>query len=343
MTELDLLDAIIASPDDLSLRLVAADWYEERGDPRGEFIRVQCRLAEANCGPEESRGLVDRADRLHSEFAREWDRPLHRLLTAAGLPGQVGPAPLPIRGWTYSRGFVESITLQASTFIEHHSVLPQLGPLRNVVLFDVEEVSPLLLRNAIAASDVLEVSVQSNDRELVGRLEVMTPSPTSVEPPLSTNAEQVEAIADPIRPPPRLAWAPTPQTDENDYRDPPFMHSPAMMWALFLVMPILVGTLVAILGHPWHRSRESPRVPSPEVESFEASLHLTSRDVVAVVEAEPGTLNTSTIAIIRSWWLDDSRAASRGDILSYHVTFFQIEGRYNGRPVRSTPRKWSLR
>ena len=26
-------------------RLIFADWLEERGDPRGEFIRVQCDLA----------------------------------------------------------------------------------------------------------------------------------------------------------------------------------------------------------------------------------------------------------------------------------------------------------
>ena len=40
--------AIIDSPDDLNLRLVYADWLEEHGDPRGEFIRVQCELAEMN-------------------------------------------------------------------------------------------------------------------------------------------------------------------------------------------------------------------------------------------------------------------------------------------------------
>jgi uncharacterized protein (TIGR02996 family) len=32
-------------PDDDTPRLVLADWLEEHGDPRGEFVRVQCQLA----------------------------------------------------------------------------------------------------------------------------------------------------------------------------------------------------------------------------------------------------------------------------------------------------------
>jgi len=40
--------AICADPADRTLRLVYADWLEERGDPRGEFIRVQIRLS-AGC------------------------------------------------------------------------------------------------------------------------------------------------------------------------------------------------------------------------------------------------------------------------------------------------------
>ena len=39
------LQAIRESPDDDTPRLVYADWLEERGDPRGEFIRVQCERA----------------------------------------------------------------------------------------------------------------------------------------------------------------------------------------------------------------------------------------------------------------------------------------------------------
>jgi uncharacterized protein (TIGR02996 family) len=36
--------AILASPRDDALRLVFADWLEERADPRGEFLRILVRL-----------------------------------------------------------------------------------------------------------------------------------------------------------------------------------------------------------------------------------------------------------------------------------------------------------
>jgi uncharacterized protein (TIGR02996 family) len=38
----DLRAAVVASPDDDAPRLVYADWLIERGDPRGELIRLQC-------------------------------------------------------------------------------------------------------------------------------------------------------------------------------------------------------------------------------------------------------------------------------------------------------------
>jgi uncharacterized protein (TIGR02996 family) len=40
-----LLAAVRAEPDDDTPRLVLADWLEERGDPRGEFVRLQVRIA----------------------------------------------------------------------------------------------------------------------------------------------------------------------------------------------------------------------------------------------------------------------------------------------------------
>ena len=36
------LQAVLAEPEDDAPRLIYADWLEERGDPRGAFIRLQC-------------------------------------------------------------------------------------------------------------------------------------------------------------------------------------------------------------------------------------------------------------------------------------------------------------
>jgi uncharacterized protein (TIGR02996 family) len=35
------LGEVLANPTDQALRLVYADWLEERGDPRGEWLRIQ--------------------------------------------------------------------------------------------------------------------------------------------------------------------------------------------------------------------------------------------------------------------------------------------------------------
>jgi uncharacterized protein (TIGR02996 family) len=40
------LEAILAAPEDDTSRLIYADWLEERGDPRAEFIRLQCARAQ---------------------------------------------------------------------------------------------------------------------------------------------------------------------------------------------------------------------------------------------------------------------------------------------------------
>jgi uncharacterized protein (TIGR02996 family) len=37
--------AILANPNDAELRLICADWLEEHGDPRGEFLRLEAAAA----------------------------------------------------------------------------------------------------------------------------------------------------------------------------------------------------------------------------------------------------------------------------------------------------------
>jgi uncharacterized protein (TIGR02996 family) len=45
MSEVTFFAQILAAPDDRSLQHVYADWLEEHGDPRGEFVRLQAELA----------------------------------------------------------------------------------------------------------------------------------------------------------------------------------------------------------------------------------------------------------------------------------------------------------
>jgi uncharacterized protein (TIGR02996 family) len=62
--EAAFVQAIVSDPSDLALRLVYADWLEERGDPRGEYLRLACALASAD----ESSSPVTRNTRSRSRL-----------------------------------------------------------------------------------------------------------------------------------------------------------------------------------------------------------------------------------------------------------------------------------
>src|SRR5262245_45892557 len=47
--ELGFLGAIRESPDDIGSRLVYADWLEEKGDPRHQYLRLISRLSINGC------------------------------------------------------------------------------------------------------------------------------------------------------------------------------------------------------------------------------------------------------------------------------------------------------
>lgn len=74
------LKLICDQPADIGPRLVYADWLEEHGDPRGEFIRVQCALSGlANDDPQQT-SLKRREHELLRLHQQEWLRPLEQLL-----------------------------------------------------------------------------------------------------------------------------------------------------------------------------------------------------------------------------------------------------------------------
>ena len=87
------LRAIIEEPDDVGLRLIYADWLEERGDPRGEFIRVQCQLEEIDEYDPRFKELKARERELLAAHEHEW---------LGELDGRVSK-------WIFRRGFVEHV------------------------------------------------------------------------------------------------------------------------------------------------------------------------------------------------------------------------------------------
>ncbi len=118
----DFLDAILAQPESDVPRLAFADWLDAQGDPRGEFIRVQCELAR-----------LPETDPLHSRLKQ---REEHLLATQRNaLLGPLAALPLDVR---FERGFIVSATLSAGTFLQHADELFREAPLREVCLKEVQ-------------------------------------------------------------------------------------------------------------------------------------------------------------------------------------------------------------
>jgi len=71
-TDDELFEAVVASPDDSALRVVYADWLEQRGDPRAAFLRLHD--AVAPLPPDEPDRLAREAElsRLRLGIDRGW-------------------------------------------------------------------------------------------------------------------------------------------------------------------------------------------------------------------------------------------------------------------------------
>ncbi|MCA9175777.1 MAG: TIGR02996 domain-containing protein, partial [Planctomycetales bacterium] len=72
MTDNPFLQQVVENPDDDAARLVYADYLEEQGDPRSEFIRVQCELARTSPLDPGYEDLSLRSEDLLDEHRDTW-------------------------------------------------------------------------------------------------------------------------------------------------------------------------------------------------------------------------------------------------------------------------------
>jgi uncharacterized protein (TIGR02996 family) len=109
-----LLSAVIANPDDDTVRLVYADWLEEQGDPRAEFIRLQIALARDEPGDQVALELRERD--LLDGYRNLWAAPLLGLVT----------------GVQFSRGFPDWVAVDARRLIDDGADLFRAAPISQV-------------------------------------------------------------------------------------------------------------------------------------------------------------------------------------------------------------------
>lgn len=121
--ETELLDAIYASPDEDGPRVVYADYLLAKGDPRGELIQVQCRLADPHIGESEHRKLRAVENKLLAAHGGAWTAPV---LDVVGQPSAVQMfTPTKVE---FRRGFVDSVR-GASIILEQIESLFAVAPL----------------------------------------------------------------------------------------------------------------------------------------------------------------------------------------------------------------------
>ncbi len=94
LADASILAQIAATPDDDAPRLVWADLLTERGDPRGELIVAQCRIAGLHEDDPERELLTIRVEQLLAQHGRAWGK----------------------RGYRWDRGFVEGIEVRWGTY-----------------------------------------------------------------------------------------------------------------------------------------------------------------------------------------------------------------------------------
>jgi uncharacterized protein (TIGR02996 family) len=126
MLEDAFLQDILENPDDDTPRLIYADWLTDRGDPRGEFIQVQCRIAQA--------GDPFRSGRLWGMPAavlKAWRAREQELLASHGERWRQSLRSLATE-IEFHRGFPERVTVPADEFLARGGELFRATPIREV-------------------------------------------------------------------------------------------------------------------------------------------------------------------------------------------------------------------
>jgi uncharacterized protein (TIGR02996 family) len=119
------IQAVCEDPDNEGLRLIYADWLEDHGDPRGEFIRVQCALARMSPDSPHRAELEAREQELLADHEAEWTHPLRGLVDS----------------WEFCRGFVEKVLLTPGSFLSHAAALLRLAPVRHAHIYRRNDIS----------------------------------------------------------------------------------------------------------------------------------------------------------------------------------------------------------
>lgn len=115
---LELLAAVAAAPADHGRRWVLADYLQEQGDPRGEFLQLQLNIARQQF----TAAMRRRADELWQRHARAWFKEVEPYL--ADFRVEAG---FPVEGWL-ARGLTVEMLQNAFTLPAFTTLTQLHGP-----------------------------------------------------------------------------------------------------------------------------------------------------------------------------------------------------------------------
>lgn len=120
----DFLARLIANPDDKKPRLVYADLLQERGDPRGEFIALQCTRAELPDTDARAPAIDGQIDALLKKHKKTW---LAALGENKGARAE------------YRRGFIEKLSLDANDLLKNRDRIFGTEPIEELNVWKIDQ------------------------------------------------------------------------------------------------------------------------------------------------------------------------------------------------------------
>ena len=156
------LTAILSEPDDMTHRLVYADWLDDQGDEasgqRTEFIRAQIERLTLHPSHPRMRALLGREAELLALHETEWSG------RASVLAGRR----------RFHRGFLEEVSLHVESFLGPGNEVFRIAPIRRLRLRGVNALARLPEVGCQALADCLRrIKVLDLNREPLGEAEVL--------------------------------------------------------------------------------------------------------------------------------------------------------------------------
>lgn len=115
-----LLKNILDNPENIESRLVYADWLMEQGDPRGEFIRLQCALSNDMYNDE----LRRKEQSLIRKYRKKW-------LKGYGIAKRLQ--------CNFENGFIKELHINAKQFIEYPADLFSYEPIERLYIIHIDK------------------------------------------------------------------------------------------------------------------------------------------------------------------------------------------------------------